>query len=186
MEKFFEYIRSYVALSKEAEVSIQELGKHITKQKGTLLVEEGKTARNMYFLISGAVRTYLYQNGKDITHWISLENTLITSWHSYVQEKPSSEYVELTEDSELIQLSKENWEILYQRHPEMERFSRLILEQEMAVIDEFYKGYYFLTAKEKYELLISASPEIIQRANLGHIASMLGITQETLSRIRGK
>ena len=121
-----------------------------------------------------------------ITHWISLEDSLITSWHSYVLETPSSEYVELTEDSVLVKLSKENWEILYQKHPELERFSRLVLEQEMAVIDEFYKGYYFLTAKQKYELLMSKAPEIAQRANLGHIASMLGITQETLSRIRGK
>ena len=186
MEEFFEIIRSYIGLSAEGEDSIRALTKEITKQKGDLIAEEGKRSKYMYFLASGVARTYLYLNGKDITHWISLENSLITSWHSYVLEKPSSEYVELTENSKLVQISKEDWETLYQKHPELERFSRLVLEQEMAIIDEFYKGYYFLTAKQKYELLVEAIPEITQRANLGHIASMLGITQETLSRIRGK
>lgn len=186
MEEFFEFIRSYIELSAEGEDSIRALTKEITKQKGDLIAEEGKKSKYMYFLASGVARTYLYLNGKDITHWISLENSLITSWHSYVLEKPSSEYVELTENSKLVQISKGDWEILYQKHPELERFSRLVLEQEMAIIDEFYKGYYFLTAKQKYELLVEAIPEITQRANLGHIASMLGITQETLSRIRGK
>lgn len=186
MEEFLEFIRKYISLSTEAEESICTLGKEVFKQKGDLVAEEGKTSEHLYFLASGVARTYLYLNGKDVTHWISLENSLITSWHSYILEKPSSEYVELTEDSKLVKLSKENWEKLYQKHPELERFSRLILEQEMAVIDEFYKGYYFLTAKQKYELLVSAAPQIIQKANLGHIASMLGITQETLSRIRGK
>ncbi|MFD2567256.1 Crp/Fnr family transcriptional regulator [Pseudotenacibaculum haliotis] len=186
MEEFLAFIRNYIELSLEAEATIRSVGKEISKKKGELIAEEGKTSKHMYFLASGVARTYLYLNGKDITHWISLEDSLITSWYSYVQEKPASEYVELTEDSRLVQISKQDWEILYQQHPELERFSRLILEQEMSVIDEFYKGYYFLTAKQKYELLISAAPQIIQRANLGHIASMLGITQETLSRIRGK
>lgn len=186
MEEFLVFIRNYIELSLEAEATIRSVGKEVVKKKGELVAEEGKTSKYMYFLASGVARTYLYLNGKDITHWISLEDSLITSWYSYVQEKPASEYVELTEDSRLVQISKQDWEILYQKHPELERFSRLILEQEMSVIDEFYKGYYFLTAKQKYELLISAAPQIIQRANLGHIASMLGITQETLSRIRGK
>ena len=186
MDEFLVFIRNYIELSSEAEASIRSTAKEVTKKKGDLLTEEGKTSKYMYFLAKGVARTYLYLNGKDITHWISLENSLITSWFSYVQEKPGSEYIELTEDSELVRLSKEEWEILYQKHPELERFSRIILEQEMSIIDEFYKGYYFLTAKQKYELLISALPQIVQRANLGHIASMLGITQETLSRIRGK
>ena len=186
MKEFLAFIRSYISLSKEAEETIRSLGKEISKKKGEFVAEEGKTAKHLYFLASGVARTFLYLNGKDITHWISLENSLITSWHSYISQKPALEYVELTQDSQLVQISKESWNLLYEKHPELERFSRLVLEEEMAVIDEFYKGYYFLTAKEKYELLVSKAPEIVQKANLGHIASMLGITQETLSRIRGK
>jgi len=186
MEEFLAFIRTYIELSQEAENSIRFFGKEINMKKGDLVTKEGKISKSLYFVASGAARTYLYLNGKDVTHWISLENSLITSWHSYILEKPSTEYVELIEDSRLVELSKQDWEKLYQKHPILERFSRLILEEEMAVIDEFYKGYYFLTAKQKYELLISKAPQIVKRVNLGHIASMLGITQETLSRIRGK
>jgi len=186
MEKFLAHIREYITLSKEAENSIIDLAKEIRLEKGDLLAEEGKTSKHLYFLVSGTARTYLYSKGKDITHWIYPENSLITSWHSYLRKHPSTEYIELTETSELVALSYDDWQMLYEKHHELERFGRLIMEDQIALIDEFYKGYYFLSAKEKYELLIKAFPSVTQRANLGHIASMLGITQETLSRIRGK
>jgi len=186
MDAFINYIRTYISLSLEAETSIRELAKEMILSKGTMLAEEGKTSKHLYYLESGTVRTYLYQKGKDITHWIYAEGGMITSWHSYLLKKPSTEYIEITEKAKLISLSYDDWQQLYNDHPELERFVRLMLEEQIAGIDEFYKGYYFLSAKEKYELLINAFPSVTQRANLGHIASMLGITQETLSRIRGK
>ncbi|MDT7832624.1 Crp/Fnr family transcriptional regulator [Flavobacteriaceae bacterium S356] len=186
MDTFISYIKTYISLSAEAENTIKELAKAIVFPKGTMLAEEGKTSRHLYYMESGTVRTYLYQKGKDITHWIYPEGGMITSWHSYLLKKPSTEYIEVTEESKLISLSYDDWQELYLKHPELERFVRLMLEEQIAAIDEFYKGYYFLSAKEKYELLIAVFPSITQRANLGHIASMLGITQETLSRIRGK
>lgn len=152
--------------------------------KGHLLLKEGKTCERLYFIVKGTLRTYHFQDGKDITYWIYPDNTIITSWHSYILRKPSSEYIETTEDATLVSLSYNQWQDLYLKHPKIERFGRLILEEQMALLDDFFKGYYFLTAKEKYNLLIASFPTITQRANLGHIASMLGISQETLSRIR--
>jgi len=186
MNDFIEFIKQYIFLTEEAEEAI--LNAIVKKQyiKNDLLVEEGKTCKYLYFLSKGTVRTYLYQKGKDITHWIYPENSIFTSWHSYLLRKPSLEYIEATCDATIFAISYNNWQELYQNHPSLERFGRLMMEEQMAVIDDFYKGYYFLTAKEKYELLINVFPEIIQIANLGHIASMLGISQETLSRVRGK
>lgn len=186
MDEFIAYIKTYIMLSPEAEISIGNIAQEIELQKGEKLAEEGKTCKYLYFLTSGTVRAFLYQNGKDITHWIYPEGGLITSWHSYLLKKPSTEYIETTEASKMVVLSNDQWNELYELHPELERFMRLMLEEQIAAIDEFYKGYYFLSAKEKYELLIAVFPSVTQRANLGHIASMLGITQETLSRIRGK
>jgi CRP-like cAMP-binding protein len=186
MEEFIDFVKQYVSLSGAAADAIRTRAKHNTLLKGDLLAEEGKTCKNLYFLSSGTLRTYLFHKGKDVTHWIYPENTMITSWHSYLLRKPSSEYIEATETTQLISLSYTDWQELYEDFPELERFIRLIMEEQIAGIDEFYKGYYFMSAKEKYELLIAVFPAITQKANLGHIASMLGITQETLSRIRGK
>lgn len=186
MDTFFTYIKQYIVLTADSEKAISKMLKVEKVQKGCQIVKEGKVCNRLYFLSSGTARTFFYQKGKDITHWIYPSNTMFTSWHSYYLRKKSVEYIELTEDATLISLSYEQWQSLYNSFPELNRFGRLILEQELATIDDFYKGYYFLSAKEKYELLIAAFPKITQIANLGHIASMLGISQETLSRIRGK
>ncbi|WP_460219261.1 Crp/Fnr family transcriptional regulator [Psychroserpens sp. MEBiC05023] len=186
MDQFINYINQYVNLSKDAEEEIINLALIEEVPKGHILLKEGKTCERMYFIVNGTLRTYHYLNGKDITYWIYPENTMITSWHSYILRKPSSEYIETTEDSTLVSLTYNQWQELYLKHVKLERFGRLILEEQISLIDDFFKGYYFLSASEKYERLINAYPSILQRANLGHIASMLGVSQETLSRIRGK
>jgi signal-transduction protein with cAMP-binding, CBS, and nucleotidyltransferase domain len=186
METFINYIKQYIELTSEVEEVICSLVKIERVEKGHQIVKVGKVCNRMYFISKGTARTFFYQKGKDITHWIYPDNSMITSWHSYYLRKPSVEYVELTEASTLISLHYDEWQDLFEKYPELNKFGRLIVEQELSSIDDFYKGYYFLSAKEKYDLLISVFPTITQIANLGHIASMLGISQETLSRIRGK
>ncbi|MEW7290251.1 Crp/Fnr family transcriptional regulator [Aquimarina sp. 2304DJ70-9] len=186
MNPFITYIKQYINLPSETEEEIVNLILTEKLDKGKVLLEEGKTCNRLYFIVEGTARTYFYQNGKDITYWIYPENMLVTSWHSYMLRKPSSEYLEVTEESILMSITYDQWQELYAKYPRLDRFGRLVIEEQMALLDDFYKGYYFLSAKEKYELLIAAFPTITQRANLGHIASMLGISQETLSRIRGK
>ncbi len=186
MNDYIDYIKQYIDISEEATEEILELCLFEEVPKGYSLLKEGTTCERLYFIQKGTLRTFHYQNGKDITYWIYPENTTITSWHSFILQSPASEYIETTEDSILISLTYNQWQELYTKYPELERFGRLILEEQMAHLDNFFKGYYFLTAKEKYELLVRVFPTITQRANLGHIASMLGISQETLSRIRGK
>lgn len=183
---FISYIKQYIDLSPEAEKSINDISSATEVSKGELLLEEGKICNKLYFIEKGAIRTFFYQKGKDVTYWIYPENFIFTSWSSYLTRRPSNEYIETIDNSKIISLTYDQWQELYLKHPELERFGRLILEEQMAQIDDFYKGYYFMSAKEKYDLLISVYPSIIQIANLGHIASMLGISQETLSRIRGK
>jgi len=186
MEAFITYIKQYVELSESAQQAISRIALVEKAPKNEVILKEGKTCKRMYFLTSGTVRVYFYQKGKDITHWIYPDQMLFTSWASFILQKPATEYLETIEDASFVSLSYDDWQDLYIKFPELERFGRLIIEEQMAMIDEFYKGYYFLTAKEKYNLLIDAYPSIVQRANLGYIASMLGISQETLSRIRGK
>lgn len=186
MQELINYIKGFIDLKDETVEHILNVVKEETFEKGDQILNVGKTCKYLYFLQEGSVRSFIYLKGKDITHWVYGPNTLFTSWGSYVMQNPSNEYLEAIDTCKVISISYENWQLLYEKHPELERFGRIMMEQELAVIDEFYKGYYFLSAKEKYELLINAYPNITQIANLGHIASMLGISQETLSRIRVK
>lgn len=186
MNPFLSYIKHYIDLSIDAEREISNLILKEEVSKGALLLDEGKICRRWYFLSKGTMRTYFYQKGKEVTYWIYPENSIVTSWHSYLLRKPSAEYIEATEDITIYSLTYDQWQELYLKYPELDRFGRLAMEETVALIDDFYKGYYFLTAREKYNLLIAVFPDITQRVNLGHIASMLGISQETLSRVRGK
>ncbi len=184
MDSFISFIEGYVQLNENIKDDILSVSEELTFKKGEEILAIGKTCKYLYFLNTGSVRSFIYQKGKDITHWVYAPNSLFTSWGSYILQNPSSEYLEAIDNCNVIAISHSNWQKLYENHSQLEKFGRLMIEQELAIIDEFYKGYYFLSAKEKYELLISVYPNITQIANLGHIASMMGISQETLSRIR--
>lgn len=186
MDEFINFIKEYISLSEKAEADIRNIAVVNEYNKGDFLIEEGKTCNHLHFLSKGVARTFFYQKGKDITNWVYPSNSVFTSWYSYLSRLPSPEYIEITDDSKVVSLQYDDCQDLYKKHPELERFGRFIVEEQIALVDGFYKGYYFLSAKEKYELLVSNFPSITQIANLGHIASMLGISQETLSRIRGK
>lgn len=186
MDKLFALFKNYVALSDDLKAEIQKIAILESYKKGEIILDEGYVCRKMYFLNKGTVRTYFYQKGKDVTYWIYPDSSLFTAWPSFVNQKVSDEFIEATEPVELISISFENWKNLSEKFPEINRFGKLWMEEQMAQLHEFYMGYYFLSAKEKFDLLVTVFPSITQRANLGHIASMLGISQETLSRIRGK
>ncbi len=186
MDTFLNFIRYYVPLSEPAEMALREVAKTELIKKGARVLDKGAICKRQNFVISGTLRTYFYQKDKDITYWIYPENGIFTVWHSYWHQKPSAEFAEATEDCELISIHYDQWQKLFDQFPELERFGRLYAQEQLALVDEYYRGYYFLTAQEKYDLLLSFFPSVVNRANLGHIASMLGISQETLSRIRAK
>ncbi|APD07147.1 hypothetical protein UJ101_01631 [Flavobacteriaceae bacterium UJ101] len=186
MEEFIHYIKTYCHLTDEIIEDLKKASKIDHYKKNTTIIPKGIFCKQLYFLVKGTVRSYFYYKDKEITHWIYTHHHFFTAWHSYIFNQSTEELYETTEDSILVSISYEKWEVLYKKHPILERSMRMISQQDLAMLDHFYKGYYFLSAKEKYDLLLHYYPDITQRANLGHIASMLGVSQETLSRIRGK
>jgi len=186
MEILLQHIRTRVQITKEIEEAILAAGEVKQLTKNDQLLESGRTARYLYFIGQGAARTYYYHNGKDVTSWIYGENFFVTAWKSFISQTPAHDYIELLEDSEVYAISREALNELYDTYPAMQKFGRLLVEEQIAFIDVFYKGFMFMSAREKYQLLLTQFPGVIQRVNLGYIASFLGITQETLSRIRRK
>ena len=155
-------------------------------KKGDYLLKEGLTPHHLWFINSGSLRTFYYIKDKEITSWIYNEKQVVTSYGTFFKQTPSYEYIQATEDSEVISISHKNLISLYKEHPKMETFGRLLLEEIITSLDVFYKGFLFMTARQKYDMIVESFPDITHRVNLGYIASWLGITQETLSRIRGR
>ena len=185
-QSLIDYINSRVQITAEIKKAINTVCKIEKPRKNHILLKEGSVAHRIYFIKKGSARTFYYHDGKDVTSWIYREGQLITSWGSFFARTPSYENVELTEDSTVSSMSFDDLQKLYAEYSRMQQFGRIMVEEQMVFLDYFFKGFMFMTAREKYELLLSIFPSVTQRVNLGHIASFLGISQETLSRIRKK
>lgn len=109
-----------------------------------------------------------------------------TCFYSFIVQKPSFEFVQALEDSDLLQMSYSALQNLYVTFPETERIGRIITENYYIKLEERILNLQFKTAKERYQKLLSSKPTLLLRAPLGQIASYLGISQETLSRIRAE
>lgn len=183
MQKLVDYIEKFVHLDSEAIHELYKLAEIETYKKNQHILELGQRCNRIWFMKSGMVRKYHIHEGKEITVWIHTENDTFTSLQSYSQKVPSVEYLQACEDTEVIGITRQNSEKLV-RFPQFVTFSNALMEREFVNVDIHTKAMNQKDAKGKYEYLQQIAPEMIKRAKLGHIASIIGITQETLSRIR--
>jgi CRP-like cAMP-binding protein len=154
--------------------------------RNEFLVSEGKICRHLYFLEQGALRGFYNLDGKDITHWFAFENDFVTSFHSFITQQPAVENIQLLEGSVLWAISKESLSKLMNEYHELERLVRIAYEKYYLRLEERFVNAQFKTATERYQSLLMQTPHILERVPLGYIASYLGISQETLSRVRAR
>lgn len=157
-----------------------------TYEKGELLEEAGKVCHYLYFLAVGSVRSYYLKENREITVSFSLDGEFITSMHSFITQKPSYENIEAMEKTTVGKMSQEALWGLFDTHPNIERAYRMILEQYYITLEEQLIFSKFKSAKERYLELMNTRPKVIQKASVGHIASFLDMSLETLSRVRSK
>ncbi|MEP7254978.1 MAG: Crp/Fnr family transcriptional regulator [Ferruginibacter sp.] len=186
MEQLFNHITGYHPLTTDARNALYDCFEKITIPKNEYLLSEGQVCRHLYFLEKGALRGFYNLDGKEITHWFGFENDFVTSFHSFTTLEPALENIQLLEGSILWSISKEKLTDLFNRFHEIERLMRIAYEKYYIRLEERYVNAQFKTASERYENLLQQTPYILERVPLGHIASYLGVSQETLSRIRSK
>jgi CRP-like cAMP-binding protein len=186
MEQLLNHIKNYYQLSAEAQEALHDCFEQVVLNKNEYLVNEGKICRHLYFVQQGALRGYYTLDGKEITHWFSFEKNFVTSFHSFITQQPAVENIQLLEGSVLWAISKEKLTELFNKHHDIERLVRIATEKYYIRLEERFINAHFKTATERYENLMQQRPHIIERVPLGYIASYLGISQETLSRIRSR
>jgi CRP-like cAMP-binding protein len=186
MEQLLNHIKNYSPLSNEAQHALQDCFEQVVLSKNEYLLAEGKTCRHLYFLQQGALRGFYNLDGREVTHWFGFENDFVTSFHSFITQEASIENIQLLEGSILWAISKETLAGLFNQYHEIERLVRIVQEKYYIRLEERFVNAQFKTAAERYENLLRQTPHILERVPLGHIASYLGISQETLSRIRSR
>ena len=186
MDKFFEIISQITSLSADSKLALSAILKRLEFKKGHILVRQNSVCNYIYFIESGLTRTYYYNDGKDITDWLSPENSFACSIVSFISRKPDRRQIELLEPSVLWSLQYYEMEQLCSRHHDIERIIRHLASLGLVSLQQRFDDLHFATALQRYQTLIKENPTLIQRVPLGMIASYLGITQETLSRIRSQ
>ena len=154
--------------------------------KGDFLVKEGQVCSKIAYIQEGLFRIYYLKDGTEINTCFCKENSITSSFNSFINQVPSNEYIQALEDSVVVTLSHRNLEKLTADHTEWQLIRRLLTEKECLRLSDRASSLSFESALEKYKYLLKSQPEIIQRVSIQHIASYLGVSRETLSRIRSR
>lgn len=152
--------------------------------KGTILFNQDKTERKFYFIKRGIARAFTTTDGNDITFWFGQEGDPILSINSYISNKAGYETIELLEDAILYETSNQLLNELYESNKNICNWGRKLAENELIKTEQRFIARLTGNSKQRYEYLIHNYPGLINRVQLGYIASYLGITQVSLSRIR--
>lgn len=154
--------------------------------KNHLLHRENTVCRKLYFVEEGLLRIFYHSEGKDITYAFVTENTFTTLVDSFFEQKPSRYNIEVLEPSVISAISYVDLMNLFSDSHEIERFGRIITTEFLKAHSDRLASIQFQSANERYQTLQIRHPTVLNRVALGHIASYLGITQETLSRLRAR
>lgn len=165
----------------EAFTSKLEL-KHYPKK--SFFLKAGEICRGVGFINKGLFRAYKTINGKEITHFFPIEGFFATDYSSFLNRTPSPDSIEALEDSEVLLLSYDNIQDMYQKYHVWERFGRLISEFLYMKLESTINSFQLLSPEERYLKLIEEHPSIYERVSQVHLSSLLGIAPESLSRIR--
>ena len=158
---------------------------YLKSTKGTKLISEGKRHRYFYLILKGGVKSYYSKESREVCMWFAFENETIGTITTY-EGFPSKETVELLKDSELIKFNIEKIKELTRADLSISNLiNDLIIEHTLCIEERLYQ-LQFMSSKKRYKALLETTPEILQKVSLTDISSYIGVSRETLSRIRSK
>ena len=186
INRFKDYIRSIVTMDDDNFDMCSPYLKVSTIEKGDYLVKEGKICRHIAYIDSGLFRVFHLKNGTEVNSCFCTANSITSSFDSFLNESESQESIQAMEHSVLVTLSKGNLQRLYAQSLPWQAVGRLMTEKECLRLSNRASSLTFETAIEKYKKILEHQPDLLQRVSVQHIASYIGVSRETLSRIRKK
>ena len=185
MKDLIKKIKGRINLSAKAEEYLFSISNEKIVPKGSILIREGQTVNKIYFVIDGCLRSYCVdKNGKEHTLQFAIKNWWISDYIAIHNNESATLTVECLKESTVIEFNAKELDSILSQFPEYEPFQRYILERHVVSLHKRILNQLQLSATERYDLFVEQYPDIEQYTRNYHIASYLGITQESLSRIR--
>jgi CRP-like cAMP-binding protein len=185
MNRLIDDIKKVAPLDPTTESIIIGKFKVESLKKGKIILKENIVCNKMWFIESGTIRQYMLIDGVDITKWFYVDNQWVTSQYSYFEQKPAYDYLQAYEDTIVYSITNDDEKDLLD-YPQYLKYHVSLLRHYLASLNYFMRNYKQMTADEKYKFFLDNHPEVIQRVKLKQLASLIGISQETLSRIRAR
>ena len=187
MKELINKIKNSISLSSEAEEYVYSISKERSVSKGEVLIRQGQVVKNTYFVTDGCIRSYCIDtNGKEHTLQFAVKDWWISDFIAIYNNELATLTVECITDSSIIEFNAKELDEIHSLFPEFEAFQRKNLERHVVSLHKRILNQLQLTAQERYDLFLEQYPDIEQYTPNYHIASYLGITQQSLSRIRAE
>ncbi|HQT24609.1 MAG: cyclic nucleotide-binding protein [Sphingobacteriales bacterium 17-39-43] len=179
----FSFLESIHKVSDQARVALQNIINVNSYKKNEIVQDIGSRCKTIYFVKDGCARIFYYKDGNDITEHFAFENELIVRAESLFTGKPTSKGIQAIDKSTILSIDSESLFQLYNQYHDIERLFRLLFEKEYVNTVKRIENLQFMSAKERYAELLKTT-DYVQKIPLKYIATYLGITQVSLSRIR--
>lgn len=186
MTSFFDTVSQLTHLTPEGRDALASVLKLKEINRGEVLLNVDTVCNHVFYIESGLTRTFYYKDGRDVTDWISTEGTFACSIVSFITRQPDRRGIEALENCRIYSVHYNDLEKLYAKYHDIERLGRMLVSTGLVQLQKRFDDLHFATARERYMQILTETPSLVQRVPLGILASFLGITQETLSRIRSQ
>jgi CRP-like cAMP-binding protein len=185
-QKLFDFIAEVVQLQ---DVDVLKIGSKLaieTYDKGDFILKQNQVSKTLKFVLSGVYRVYQLKDGKEITSYFNYEerNPLVASFVSLLKNEPSTEYIACIIPGKVLSISYSDWQELYKTSLELNIFGRLMAEKNYLLAIQRIESLQYQNASERYELFLKLYPNLLNQIPHHYISSYLGITPESLSRVR--
>lgn len=185
-QKLFDFISKTVQLQ---DVDVLKIGSKLSIEdydKGDFILKHNQVSKTLKFVLSGVYRVYQLKDGKEMTSYFNYEerNPLVASFVSLLANKPSTEFIECIIPGKVISISYSDWQELYKTSLELNVFGRLMAEKNYLLAIQRIESLQYQNASERYEMFLKLYPKLLNQIPHHYISSYLGITPESLSRVR--